>query len=510
MKPARILALICRDWPITAAGYRPEDRVAVIENNKVVACSAGARGAGVQTGIRRREAQNRVPDLEIINNDAAEEARCFEPIAVAVESVATTVEVLRPGVCLLETRGPSRYFGGDFGLVNKINEVTSAITQGLGAICQIGIADGVFAAQLAANQSVIVPAGTTPEFLAALPIDALERPELTSLLKRLGLRTLGDFAALSSTDVMARFGPDGAQAHRLAQGLDEHRLVARPDAEDFSVSVELDPPEDRIDAAAFAGRSLAVQLLESLSAKGLTCSRVTIEAQTEHGESLSRNWRFDGCCSERSLSERVRWQLDGWISGANRNAQPTSGLISLALIPSDVRPNNGDQANFWNLQSPNDERAGRGIARVQALLGPNSVLIPSIVGGRHPSERVRLTPWGEVPEPVGKMLPWPNQLPSPAPTMVMSRPRQVEVLDDDNNPVTINRRSVLSKPPHVVQVDGQSEAIDDFGGPWTTDDQWWDANKRRRGVYVQVTTDVGNAYLLNAISGRWYLSGSYE
>ena len=39
---------------------------------------------------------------------------------------------------------------------------------------------------------------------------ALDRPELTDLLRRLGLRTLGDFAALPAADVLARFGFDAA------------------------------------------------------------------------------------------------------------------------------------------------------------------------------------------------------------------------------------------------------------------------------------------------------------
>ena len=52
-------------------------------------------------------------------------------------------------------------------------------------------------------------------------IDVLERPDLVDVLRRLGLRTLGAFAELPASDVLARFGSEGLGAHRLASGLDE-------------------------------------------------------------------------------------------------------------------------------------------------------------------------------------------------------------------------------------------------------------------------------------------------
>ena len=55
---------------------------------------------------------------------------------------------------------------------------------------------GVASLVCAAAGALVVPPGGTPAFLAPLPIALLGRPELTELLDRLGLRTLGEFAAL--------------------------------------------------------------------------------------------------------------------------------------------------------------------------------------------------------------------------------------------------------------------------------------------------------------------------
>src|SRR5215469_13526926 len=74
-------------------------------------------------------------------------ARAFEPVVAIVENFCPQVEVLRPGVCAIATRGPARYFGGEAQLAARLTE---AVAQA-GVTCQAGIADGLFAAGLAAR-----------------------------------------------------------------------------------------------------------------------------------------------------------------------------------------------------------------------------------------------------------------------------------------------------------------------------------------------------------------------
>ena len=62
-------------------------------------------------------------------------------------------------------------------------------------------------------------------------------PELPDLLARLGIRTLGAFAALPARAVVARFGAPGEAAHRLARGLDERPLAARTPPPDLAVAM---------------------------------------------------------------------------------------------------------------------------------------------------------------------------------------------------------------------------------------------------------------------------------
>ena len=189
---------------------------------------------------------------------STETARRHERVIAAVTGFCPDVEVVEPGVCAFGARGPARYFGSETALATRI---TAALAD-LGAGGLVGIADGLFAALLAARDGKAVPPGGTARFLAAQPVDVLAAQDLAAqdliaLLKRLGLGTLGDFAALPVRDVASRFGDAGERAHRLARGLDSRPLATRPPPADLSVARRFDPPEPRAEPVVFAAKALA-------------------------------------------------------------------------------------------------------------------------------------------------------------------------------------------------------------------------------------------------------------
>lgn len=496
MAVERTLAVWVPDWPVRAAGFAgASDAVAVVLANRVVACSAAARADGVRRGLRRREAQGRCPTVTVVEYDANRDARAFEPVVAAVESVATRVEIIRPGLCVLATRGPSRYFGGDGPLAELISSLVPA--------ARIGVADGPFAAVLAARVGVVVPAGESPAFLAPFPVSALERPELADLLRRLGIRTLGTFAALPAVDVLARFGPDGALAHRLASGLDDRPLDARTPPPDLTVWMELDPPAEQVDRAAFGARHLAHELHEELGRRGLACTRIAIEAETEHGESLSRLWRHDGALTPGMIAERVRWQVDGWLN-RDWDGRPTGGISLLRLVPDEVGPDNGHQHGFWGGRAI-DDRISRALARVQGMLGPEAVVTAACAGGRSPAEQIRLVPWGDGhDEDINAFAPWPGHIPAPAPALVGTEP--CTVLDKEGAPVAVSGRGLVSAPP--AKVNGRD--VVGWAGPWPVDERWWDPASHRRRARFQLATADGRAYLAAVEGRRWFIEATYD
>jgi protein ImuB len=496
----RTLVIWCPDWP-AVAGARQEgrsaaDAVAVFHANRVQTCTAAARAEGIKVGQRRRDAQSRCPELLVLKVDADRDARLFEPIVAAVESVAPGVEILRPGLIACSSRGPARYFGSE----TAASEMIVDLVEALNVECSVGIADSLPVAVLAARQTTIVPPGESGKFCAPLPIAELardpaiapaDRAELVDLLVRLGITTAGAFAALPETKVATRFGADAVLAHRLARGLAERGLSRRTIPDELAVEQQCDPPLDRVDAAAFAARALAERFHARLADAGLACTRLAISARTERGGQLSRIWRCARPLTPAATADRLRWQLDGWLT-AGRTIQPTDdefsgpGAISLLrLEPIEAIGAGLVQYGLWGSDGQDDQRAGWAFARVQGLLGPESVLTPVLSGGRGPIERITLLPWGEEKIPArDPAAPWPGALPAPAPTRLtalveVQLPVEVQLLDERGKPVVVTERGVLSGIP--AQLEGRhtqiprSSWVQGWAGPWLYDERWWSA-----------------------------------
>ncbi|HEX8133532.1 MAG TPA: DNA polymerase Y family protein, partial [Actinomycetes bacterium] len=320
-------------------------------------------------------------------------------------------------------------------------------------------------------------------------------------------RTLGDLAALPAVDLATRFGPEGSRAHRLASGLDEWPRAARRPPPDLRTVAQLDPPADRVDVAAFAAKALADELVARLERLGLHCTRLRVQAETEHGETLARVWRHDtgGGRAATAMAERVRWQLEGWLASGAAD-RPTGALTRLVLAPDEVVPDKGRQLGFWGEQTEAGERAARALHRIQGLLGAEAVRTARLRGGRDPADRVAYP--GD-PDWPGS-APWPGRVPDPAPAIVHPQPLPAEVVDAAGAGVTVDGSCLLNATPSRLRVgDGDWEAIAAWAGPWPVDERWWDPATHRRLVRLQVTTGEA-ARLLRLVGGRWWVEATYD
>ena len=523
----RTLAVWCRDWPVVALDAPVGEPVAVVRANRVVATSASARVAGVSVGLRRREAQRRCPEVRVVERDEDREARVFERIAAALGDITPRLEAVVPGRCAFPTRGPSRYFGGDEALAGRVGALVGGLLAERDG-CGVGIADGGFAATLAAGRSlqragsppVVVAAGQSGAFVAPFPVGVLSDPgplpaEMVGVLGRLGLRHLGDLAAIPRADLLGRFGRDGTLAHHLANGDDEGPgRLADPPA-DLDQVAELDPPAERVEQVAFVAKALADRLVGELGGRGLACTHlvVRIETTSHDGDGVvERCWRDDGALSATAIAQRVRWQLDGWLS---RPARARGGAARrIVLHPEQVVTAKGNQHGFWGGRSAEDERARRGVARVQGILGADAVLVPERRGGRGPREQVRLVPVdaaGSVVEPAVAHAPWPGRVPRPHPGSVWPDPIPVELTDVGGETVGVSGRGVLSGHPAKLSIDRRCRLeVVGWAGPWIVEERWWDPTGSRRRARLQVQVADGAAYLVALEAGGWWLEAGYD
>jgi protein ImuB len=196
--------------------------------------SAAAEAFGVAAGMRLGEALARCPELRLVPPDPECERAAWGRVLDRLETIGAASESQVPGLAHFDAEGLRRIHGG------QIEDVMRAARRALGGAVRLGCAPSRFAAHAAALRArprrrggpVIVSAGAVRGFLAPLPVALLRsRPELTAIpetLERLGIRTLGELAALPTPAVAERFGHPGLLALDLAQGRDTPLEPRRP------------------------------------------------------------------------------------------------------------------------------------------------------------------------------------------------------------------------------------------------------------------------------------------
>jgi protein ImuB len=193
--------------------------------------SPRAETFGVVAGMRIGEALSRCPELKLVPPDPEGVRDLWRVALERIESIGGAPESDRPGAAYFDALGLRGLHGGD------VDGVLAATRAKFGR-ARIGAAPNRFAAWCAASQTLqrrptlTVEARRLGRFLGPLPVALLrERPELARLpeeLERLGVRTLGELAALPAPAVAERFGHPGLRARELACGRDRPPRPRQP------------------------------------------------------------------------------------------------------------------------------------------------------------------------------------------------------------------------------------------------------------------------------------------
>lgn len=163
---------------------------------------------------------------------------------------ATVFDTLRTRIPVLEMLSmdeafgePQELVGADVGAVLEFAEGARAlIRERTGLVASIGAGSGKQVAKIASGLAKpdgvrVVTDGERPALFEALPVRALWGigPVAESKLRRLGIETIGQFAATSETEVVTLLGGTvGPGLHRLARGIDDRPVTERADAKQIS------------------------------------------------------------------------------------------------------------------------------------------------------------------------------------------------------------------------------------------------------------------------------------
>jgi len=286
------------------------------------------------------------------------------------------VEAKAPSPVLLDLHGLGRLWPTPGELGHAL--VAAATARALQA--QVALAFSRVAALVLARSCpglTIVPAGAEAAALAPLPLERLALPkEREELLKRWGLRTIGEVARLPAQGLSERFGAEGPRLVRLARGEDDGVLVRTPLAERFETTLELEWPVEGLEPFAFLLGRVLEPLCATLLARGRKAASLALALGL-----------VDGTTHARSLApatpsvEARTWRT---LALLDLEAHPPRDAIVRITLRAEPTPARETQFSLLDPALPSPERLAETMARLHSWTAEGRSGAPQLVDTHRP------------------------------------------------------------------------------------------------------------------------------
>ena len=244
---------------------------------RLTAVDARAEAEGLHPGLSLADARARCPEVRLLEADPAADGRALARLAEACRRYTPALAVDAPDGIVLDMTGGAYLFGGEAALMADLR---TRVT-GAGFAPRMAMADTpglAWALARAHDGDFVAPVGAGAELLAALGFEALRlAPDQLALLRRLGLRRIGQLATLPRAALARRLGRTLLDRLDEALGLRASPLVTALEVPPWRAERRLMDPiwlEDHV--LAVIG-DLAADLGTRLETAGLGARRLVLE-----------------------------------------------------------------------------------------------------------------------------------------------------------------------------------------------------------------------------------------
>lgn len=226
----------------------------------------------------------------------------------------------------------------------------------------------------------VVPSGRDAAFLAPFPLALLALDDhLAGTLAALGLRTVGQLAALEPDEVDARFGPEGIAAHQLARGIDTRGPSTPRDDALPSIEVELGGPVATAEPLLFVLQGALASLGHALRARGLAAREIALTLHLDDGSKAERAVRPARPTSHAdALFDHCRAALEDW-----QLPEPVTGIALSAAL---TAPASGEQGNLLAPRWADPSALAAAFDRIRGSEGGDAVGVPETCDGHLPHD----------------------------------------------------------------------------------------------------------------------------
>jgi protein ImuB len=361
----------------------------------IIQLTSAARSYGVCEGLTSSQAMARCAELIIKARSLAQEESATEVLLQTAYAFSPNIEFTAPGVCTMELKGlpfQSRSdAAGQWG--EKIVEVLAQFyieTQiGFAATPELALLAARAAKPILAlkNGAHGVTRPTTPEeaheqravasSLESFPVSSLEPAlEILEILRRWGIRTVGELLALGKDATAERLGPVVVELfNRISPDSPRPlKLVVPP--EEFAEQMDFEHEIETTEPLLFALRRFVEQLSRRLELIYLVVAEFHLRLGLSSGAKYERLFKIPSPTGNIDILFRM-------LQTHLETVQTDSPITSLRLVAKPAKPEAQQFGLFEStLRDPN--QFAETLARLTALVGSENIGTPELVTSHKP------------------------------------------------------------------------------------------------------------------------------
>ena len=470
-------------------GTPPQESVASLD--------AIAQAFGIEHGMSKIQAEA-VCAACFRSLEPAEEARAYEQILALVDQFSPRVQAIsspannyagrdRLEIALLIDRSGT---GSLFGTAQDYAQRLHCALSENGFESSVATAPNAEAALMLSRSQhgiLCVEGNRLRAHLASLPTALLScEPKTQALLRRWGIRTLGQLAALPETGLISRLGQQGLRLQQLARGEAPHLFTPEAPAFSLSESLELDTPVEDLERLLFAlsrliGEIISKAVDHAYAVRSLTATLALDRAQTH----MVRVAPASPTQNRENLLKLLNLELQAH--------PPQAEVIALRLDADAAQPQFAQRGLFQS-QFPDPDRLDLLLARLRSIAGEHNVGSATLSNSHRED----------------------------AFTLEAFRPE----LNDSNRDRAIFTRLALralrpaqsirvwlaNERPNIFFWRGAKFKVADAAGPWHASGSWWDRTSLDSDFWDVVTEEP--AYMLRLeqqhSANTWNVVGLYD
>lgn len=452
----------------------------------VLACNATAAGAGVQLGMTPTQALARCLNLQLLSRALEQEGSVSETLHGIACGASAYVEQTADNICTLDMQGCriSNFQSWAEQLVQRIS--------GLELHAQIGVADNpdlaLLAAQSANRDSSVCVVNKSAQFLANLPLSAIQPPiPLERILYGWGITTLGGLTQLKKEDIAARLGPEGVKLWDRAAGRSTRLLrLVRP-LERFEEALDFEHEIETAQPLLFLLRRFVEQLSQRLDAMGLVAAELHLVLPLSDGNRYERLFRIPAPTANVDVLFRI---LDTHFESLRLDAHP----MGLRLIAKPEKPEHQQFRLFENaVRDPN--RFAETLARIMAVVGSGNAGMPELKA-THKPDQFSL----QMPEFATSSAEMEGKTPCRGAAIGLPLRRF-------RPPLPAQVHSEKGRPVYVVSDKAHGQVVD-LLGPYRISGNWWEDAWSSEEWDIQMKD--GGLYRIARRGDVWLVEGCYD